>query len=102
MNLTVWTGRINSGLQTLFTDSLLGNEFAGRRRDTGQRIMGFACSYNTRCFSTSINENENMIAPIPDHWSMVDTQTILITYCTVWYALIIKGYLKRSIFKKII
>ena len=45
------TGRIVAGPQTLLSDCQIGFEFAGRRTDTGERVMGFDIS---RCFATSI------------------------------------------------
>ncbi|XP_054161233.1 fatty acid synthase-like [Oppia nitens] len=87
------TGRLISGPETLFTDCLLGFEFAGRRSDTGERVCGFNMS---RCFGTTIDANENLISPIPDNWSMDDAITILSTYSTVWYGLLERGQLKKN------
>ncbi|CAG2117531.1 unnamed protein product, partial [Medioppia subpectinata] len=92
-DVLVATGRIPSGPQLLFTDCLIGCEFAGRRVDTGQRVMGFEM---TRCFATSINANEKMITNIPEHWSMDEAVTILSTYSTVWYGLIERAGLKKN------
>ena len=78
----------------LFTDCFIGLEFAGRRADTGQRVMGFA---ESRAFATNINANGNWLTPIPDHWSMDDAVTILINYCTLWYGLIKRGGLRKGI-----
>ena len=87
------TGRIAAGPQSLFTDCLLGFEFAGRRCDTGERVMGFDGS---RCFSSTVCPSENLITNIPDHWSMEEAVTVLCTYSTVWYGLIERAQLKRS------
>ncbi|XP_054160820.1 fatty acid synthase-like [Oppia nitens] len=87
------TGRIPSGPMLLFTDCLIGIEFAGRRIDNGERIMGFDI---TRCYATSIHGNDNFITKIPNHWSMDDAVTILSTYSTVWYGLIDRAHLKRN------
>ena len=86
-------GRISSGAQNLFTDCVLGLEFAGRQTDTGERVMGFDMS---RCFATSIETNSGFITHIPDHWSMDDGVTVLSTYSTVWYGLIERANLQRS------
>ena len=77
-----------------FNDCWIGCEFAGRRADTNQRVMGFDLS---RCISTSINAKENMITEIPVHWSMEDAVTIPINYSTVWYGLIKRANLKTGI-----
>ncbi|CAG2108345.1 unnamed protein product [Medioppia subpectinata] len=86
------TGRIVSGPQSLFTDCLLGFEFAGRRTDDGKRVCGFDLS---RCFATFVDSIEEFISPIPDHWSMDDAVTILSTYSTVWYGLIERAKLQK-------
>ena len=86
-------GRIASVPLSLFTDCVIGFEFAGRRTDTGERVMGFDIS---RCFATSIDAMEDMIMPIPDNWSMDDSVTILATYSTVWYGMIERAHMKRG------
>ena len=87
------TGRIVAGPQSLFTDCVMGLEFAGRRTDTGERVCGFEMS---RCYATSIEALEDMSSPIPDHWSMEDAVTILCTYSTVWYGLIERAHLQKG------
>ncbi|CAG2105619.1 unnamed protein product, partial [Medioppia subpectinata] len=87
------TGRIGSGPQTLFTDCLIGFEFAGRRADTGERVCGFDMS---RCYATSIDANEELISRIPDKWSMDDAVSVLSTYSTVWYGLIERAHMQKG------
>ena len=82
-----------SGPESLFTDCLLGFEFAGRRSDTGERVCGFDMS---RCFASTIQASQDMITPVPENWSMDDAITILSTYSTVWYGLIERAQLQRS------
>jgi NADPH:quinone reductase-like Zn-dependent oxidoreductase len=88
-------GRIPSGFMGLFTDCVLGLEFAGRRADTGERVMGFA---ESRAFATDINATEDWLTTIPNHWSMDDAVTILSTYSTLWYGLIERGRMKKGLF----
>ena len=95
LNSYLSIGRIPSGPTLLFTDCLIGLEFAGRRRDTGERVMGFEM---TRCFASSIHASEHMITTIPEHWSIEDAITILTTYSTSWYGLIVRAGLQKSIF----
>ncbi|CAG2109550.1 unnamed protein product [Medioppia subpectinata] len=92
-DVMVATGRIPSGSQLLFTDCLIGCEFAGRRVDTGQRVMGFEMS---RCFATSINAAEHLMTHIPEHWSMDEAVSVLSTHSTAWYALIERANLKKN------
>ncbi|XP_054161075.1 fatty acid synthase-like [Oppia nitens] len=87
------TGRIASGPQMLFTDCLIGFEFAGRRIDTGERVCGFDMS---RCYATSIDVNSDLVSPVPDNWSMEDAVTILSTYSTVWYGLIERAHMVKG------
>ena len=78
----------------MFTDCVIGIEFAGRRTDTGERVCGFDMS---RCFATSVDAPEDMITKIPNHWSMEDAVTILSTYSTVWYGLIERAQIRKGI-----
>ena len=87
-------GRIPSGNMSLFTDCFIGIEFAGRRADTGERVMGFV---ETRAFATNVNTNSDWLTTIPDHWSMSDAVTILSTYSTLWYGLIERGRLRKGL-----
>ena len=87
------TGRIVAGPQALFTDCLMGYEFAGRRTDTGERVCGFEMS---RCYATSIDVIDEFLSPVPDHWSMEDAVSILCTYSTVWYGLIERAHLQKG------
>ena len=77
----------------LFSDCVIGLEFAGRRADTGQRVMGMA---ESKCLATNIIANINLMTTIPEHWSMEDAVTILSTYSTLWYGLIQKARLVRG------
>jgi NADPH:quinone reductase-like Zn-dependent oxidoreductase len=81
-------------METLFFDCLIGTEFAGRRTDTGERVCGFNSGF---CIGTSIGVREDLITRIPDNWSMEDAVTIMMAYCTVWYGLIDRAQMQRSI-----
>ncbi|CAG2106476.1 unnamed protein product [Medioppia subpectinata] len=85
---------MRNGFDLMFTDCLLGGEYAGRRADTGQRVMGIEFG---RCIATQINACVLNMAPIPDHWSMAEAVTVLNSYSTVYYALIKKA---NNIIKK--
>jgi NADPH:quinone reductase-like Zn-dependent oxidoreductase len=82
-----------AGPLSLFTDCVIGTEFAGRRADTGERIFGYCCG---RGIATYIDTREDMTSPIPEKWSMEESVTIVSTYCTVWYSLIERARLQRS------
>ncbi|XP_054161216.1 fatty acid synthase-like [Oppia nitens] len=87
------TGRIMSGPESLFTDNAIGFEFAGRRNDSGQRVCGFGVS---RCMASFVDTSDQLVTPIPDHWSMDEAVTVLSTYITVWYGLIERAQLRQN------
>ncbi|CAG2166223.1 unnamed protein product [Oppiella nova] len=70
-----------------------GYEYAGRRADTGERVMGLE---GGRTVSTSINATLSGMTKIPDHWSMADASTIINNYSTLWYGLIKRANLKKG------
>ncbi|CAG2113322.1 unnamed protein product, partial [Medioppia subpectinata] len=84
---------ISGVFDSMFTDCLLGGEYAGRRADTGQRVMGIEFG---RCIATQINACVLNMAPIPDHWSMAEAVTVLNSYSTVYYALIKKANILKD------
>ena len=67
--LVIIIGRIPSGIMSLYTDCFIGLEFAGRRVDTGERVMGFV---ESRAFATNVYPCRDLLTTIPDHWSMSD------------------------------
>ncbi|CAG2108061.1 unnamed protein product, partial [Medioppia subpectinata] len=91
-DVMVASGRIPAGPEQLFTDCVLGCEYAGRRVDTGKRVMGI----DYRAFATSLNATINSMTTVPEHWSMADAVTILSTYSTLYYALIKRANLKKG------
>ncbi len=72
---------------------MIGTEIAGRRVDTGERVFGL--TFN-RGISTFVYVAEDMVTKIPEHWSMEESVSIMCTYCTVWYGLIYRAQLTRS------
>jgi NADPH:quinone reductase-like Zn-dependent oxidoreductase len=44
-----------------------------------------------------VDVREDLITPIPENWSMEDAVTIVTTYGTVWYGLIDRAKMQRSI-----
>ena len=74
-------------------DCGIGFEFAGRRVDTGERVMGMESG---RCFATSVWAATHSYSPIPDHWSMADAVTVLSTYTTLYYSLIKRANIKQG------
>ena len=87
------TGRINAGNQEPLIDCFLGLEFAGRRRDTGERVFGMSCSFG---IATQTKTHEPYLFKVPDHWSMEDAATVCSVYMTCWYGLIERGKLEEG------
>ena len=79
------TGRIAPGLEGAVLDCLVGYEFAGRRKDNGERVFGSCISFG---IGTTVTTNSPLIFKVPDHWSLEDAATISTVYMTVWYGLI--------------
>jgi NADPH:quinone reductase-like Zn-dependent oxidoreductase len=77
---------------------VIGTEIAGRRVDTGERVFGL--TFN-RGISTFVYVAEDMVTKIPEHWSMEESVSIMCTYCTVWYGLIDRAQLTRSMNSKL-
>jgi fatty acid synthase len=73
-------------------DCILGLEFSGRD-ENGNRVMGMIPS---KALATTLVVDENdFLWPIPSNWSMEEASTIPVAYATAYYALIIRGKLKR-------
>ncbi|CAG2110609.1 unnamed protein product, partial [Medioppia subpectinata] len=90
-DVLIATGKIPA-LSDLFVQQI-GHEFAGRRADTGERIIGI--NYG-KCVATSTRVNPYLFTTIPDNWSMEDAVTILSPYFTVWYGLIERAHIRQG------
>ncbi|XP_055919370.1 fatty acid synthase [Eupeodes corollae] len=73
-------------------DCVLGLEFAGRD-STGKRIMAMvpAKSLASTCLAS-----KRMMWAIPDNWSMEEASTVPCVYATVYYALVVRGQMKKG------
>ena len=87
------TGRISAGPQEPLIDCFLGLEFAGRRRDNGERVFGMSCCFG---IATQAKTHEPYLFKIPDHWSMEEAATVCSVYMTCWYGLIERGKLEEG------
>ena len=87
------TGRIAVGPIGALIEGFLGFEFAGRRIDTGERVIGTSLGYG---IATNTKTLEASLLNIPDHWSMEDAATIYVVYMTCWYGLIEKAQLQEG------
>ncbi|XP_055839922.1 fatty acid synthase isoform X2 [Episyrphus balteatus] len=73
-------------------DCVLGLEFAGRNL-AGERIMAMvpAKSLASTCIAS-----KRMMWSIPDKWSMEEASTVPCVYSTVYYALVVRGQMKKG------
>ena len=71
----------------------LGLEFAGRNQ-SGRRVFGMVAA--KALATTVVVKDSDFLWPIPDHWSMSDASTVPVAYCTAFYALVIRGRMKKG------
>nr|WLW11093.1 fatty acid synthase 1 [Sitodiplosis mosellana] len=73
-------------------DCILGLEFSGRDL-TGKRIMAMV---QAKSLATTCVAQRNMIWEIPSHWTMEQASTVPCVYSTVYYALVVRGKMKKG------
>lgn len=73
-------------------DCILGLEFSGRD-STGKRIMAMV---QAKSLATTCVAPRNMMWEIPDNWTMEQASTIPCVYSTVYYALVVRGKMKKG------
>uniref|UniRef100_A0A0A9Y3U2 Fatty acid synthase n=2 Tax=Lygus hesperus TaxID=30085 RepID=A0A0A9Y3U2_LYGHE len=73
-------------------DCVLGLEFAGRD-SVGRRVIGIveACG-----MATSIAADKGFLWDVPNEWSLEEASTVPIVYSTAYYALIVRGKLRKG------
>uniref|UniRef100_A0A1L8DZ80 Fatty acid synthase n=1 Tax=Nyssomyia neivai TaxID=330878 RepID=A0A1L8DZ80_9DIPT len=73
-------------------DCILGLEFSGR--DTkGNRIMAMV---SAKSLATTCVVQKNMLWRVPDSWTLEQASTIPCVYSTVYYALVMRGKMKKG------
>ncbi|XP_034666101.1 fatty acid synthase [Drosophila subobscura] len=75
-----------------FQDCVLGLEFAGRDSQ-GRRIMAMVTA---KSLATNCLANRNLLWEIPDKWTMEQAATVPVVYATVYYALVVRGQMKKG------
>ena len=73
-------------------DCLLGLEYSGRLPD-GTRIMGIS---SAQALATSVIAPEQWFWKVPEKWTLQQASTVPVAYCTAYYALFIRGRLRRG------
>lgn len=85
---------ISGQLGADFIDRVIGFEFAGRRSDTGERVIGITTG---KSIATSIDINPNLLINIPDKWSLEEGASVISGYFAVWYSLINRAQLEEGL-----
>jgi fatty acid synthase len=73
-------------------DCILGLEFSGRDTN-GKRIMAMVPA---KSLATTCVAQKNMMWEIPDTWTMEQASTVPCVYSTVYYALVVRGKMKKG------
>ncbi|GMT36007.1 hypothetical protein PFISCL1PPCAC_27304 [Pristionchus fissidentatus] len=73
-------------------ECLLGMEFAGRLND-GSRWMGILPA---QALATSVVIDRDYAWQIPTSWSLADAATVPVVYTTAYYALIVRGQMRKG------
>ena len=73
-------------------ECLLGIEFAGRDRQAN-RVMGIL---EAQGLATHVSVEPHHLFNVPESWSLEDAATVPVVYCTVYYALVVRGQMKHG------
>ncbi|RZC35992.1 fatty acid synthase [Asbolus verrucosus] len=73
-------------------DCILGLEFSGRD-SKGKRVMGMVAA---RSLATTVLADPGFLWEVPEKWSLEEAATIPVVYGTSYYALIVRGRMKRG------
>jgi len=91
--VVIASGKIAPGPESSLFDCVLGLEFSGRCRDTGERVMGMV---PFKGIATSVLTHRDFVWSVPDAWSMEEAATVPVVYITAYYALLMRGQLKQN------
>lgn len=73
-------------------DCILGLEFSGRD-SSGKRIMAMV---QAKSLATTCVAPKNMMWAVPDNWTMEQASTVPCVYSTVYYALVVRGKMRKG------
>nr|XP_002738672.1 PREDICTED: fatty acid synthase-like [Saccoglossus kowalevskii] len=73
-------------------DCVLGMEFSGRNH-AGQRVMGLVPA---KGLATTVSVDKDFTWAIPQSWTMEEAASVPVVYATVYYALIVRGQLRKG------
>lgn len=73
-------------------DCIMGMEFSGRDSQ-GKRVMGILPA---KGLATMVNTPRNFLWDIPETWTMEDASTVPVVFCTAYYALVVRGRIRKG------
>ena len=73
-------------------DCILGMEFSGRDKE-GKRIMGLLPA---KGLATTVDADRRFTWEVPESWSLEEAASVPVVYTTVYYALVVRGRIKRG------
>ncbi|KAJ8024884.1 Fatty acid synthase [Holothuria leucospilota] len=71
-------------------ECLIGIEFAGLNSE-GKRVMGIV---ENQGLATHVSTEPRFLFNVPESWSLEDAATVPVVYCTVYYALVVRGHMR--------
>ncbi len=83
---------MQSLLQFADRECLLGMEYAGRLKD-GTRLMGILPA---QALATTVVVDRDYSWVVPDSWSLADAATVPVVYTTAYYALVMRGRIRKG------
>ncbi|XP_061706492.1 fatty acid synthase-like [Cydia pomonella] len=73
-------------------ECLLGLEFSGYS-STGKRVMGVVQAMG---LATTVQADETFMWEVPEQWSLKEAATVPVAYATAYYALAVRGRMRRG------
>lgn len=73
-------------------ECILGLEFSGRS-STGRRVMGMVAA---KGLATSVLADKGFLWEVPVAWSLEEAATVPVAYATAYYALAVRGRMRRG------
>ncbi|KAI8423490.1 hypothetical protein MSG28_012604, partial [Choristoneura fumiferana] len=73
-------------------ECILGLEFSGRL-SSGKRVMGMVAA---KGLATTVVADEGFMWDVPAAWSLKEAATVPVAYATAYYALVVRGSMKRG------
>ncbi|XP_068119118.1 fatty acid synthase [Hyperolius riggenbachi] len=71
---------------------MLGMEFSGRD-PAGKRVMGLLPA---KGLATVVDADQRFLWNVPESWSLADAATVPVVYATAYYALVVRGRLRKG------